>query len=353
VDHLVERYLATWSTRPGSTGSGTTGSAADPTSLYAPGARILDPFLGIEAPASERAALLDVPVSQGGLAGSTVMQLTDYGGPAVFVAGPPDVRKPLNRLVLLLDVDTAPGCRAAMAVVATLDGEGLITEELRLHRDDDWVRCSPGQALPAGWWETATVPEAVTRVGTGELELGGSSVAVFNSTPGLDQLVRWGYGRFQEAGLGWPALEEVTFYSPEVDLCRGIHGMAFNNGVILCLDEERACLGDGCTAWRAWARTALLHELAHEWIDRNVAPDTATEFAAGVGLPTWSSTREPWGQRGVELAAETIAWALMDEPIQTNRKLGPRSCPELSDLYSSLTGQPPRSACAASGTSGQ
>ena len=333
VDRLVERYLDIWSD----------GSGSDPTMPYTPGASLVDPFLAIEATANEFVDLQNAPMLEGGLAGSTVLQLPDYGGPAVFVAGPLDAGRPLSQLVLLFDVDMAPECRAAMAVVATLDGDGRIAQELRLHRDDDWVRCSRGHSLPSGWWETATIPEAVARVGTGKVKVGNSFVAVFNSTPSLDRLLQWGQGRFQDAGLPGPELQEITFLSPEADLCNGIHGLALADELILCLDEERACLDDGCAGWRAWSRVAVLHELAHSWIDQHVASETATAFTGMAGLPTWSSPAQPWGRRGVELAAETIAWALMDESYRINTKLGPHSREELSDLYVLLTGQSPPS----------
>ena len=47
------------------------------------------------------------------------------------------------------------------------------------------------------------------------------------------------------------------------------------------------------------------------------------------------------GERGFELAAETITWAMMDQSVRVNPKLGPRSCTELARYYEILTGSPP------------
>lgn len=47
------------------------------------------------------------------------------------------------------------------------------------------------------------------------------------------------------------------------------------------------------------------------------------------------------GQRGIELAAGTFTWALLDQPCRINVRLDTRSCAELASLYGILTGAAP------------
>jgi hypothetical protein len=167
---------------------------------------------------------------------------------------------------------------------------------------------------------------------------------VRNSAPALDGLLRWGLGRFTEAGLLTPAVDSVTFVDRKAPACTGINGLAAGRQVSLCFGTSDACTDDGCTGWRAWAKKAVLHELSHVWTTQNVTPDTRSTFLRESGLPSWESADLPWGRRGVELAAETMSGALMDEPVPMNVKLERRySCGESATLYTTLTGRPPTS----------
>lgn len=264
--------------------------------------------------------------------GLELTDLPDFGGPAIFVAGAEDERVPLRSVVLLAEQDAGAGCPGSMAIVLHLDSAGRITREQRLPLDRDQLRCSDPGAPPAGWWDSIVIPEPVSRILTGEVPLGGDRVPVFNSTPGLDALLVWGHDRFRQAGMEPPALSEVTFLAREVDLCRGITGMALEDSLSLCFDEGDACASATCASWRPWARTTLLHELAHVWMTDHVSHAQQAAFIDRAGLPTWADTDHPWAQRGVELAASTIAAALGDEPLQVSRLFGQRSCAELKEL---------------------
>jgi hypothetical protein len=76
-------------------------------------------------------------------------------------------------------------------------------------------------------------------------------------------------------------------------------------------------------------------------MDEHLTPEVVERFLMVTGMPTWSSSTRSWRERGVELAAETIAWAMNDQSIPVNPKLGPRSCDELAQYYEILTGRPP------------
>jgi hypothetical protein len=47
-----------------------------------------------------------------------------------------------------------------------------------------------------------------------------------------------------------------------------------------------------------------------------------------------------WDDRGVELAASTIAWALTNEPMVHPRFADRFTCNELGELFTTLTGKP-------------
>jgi hypothetical protein len=98
------------------------------------------------------------------------------------------------------------------------------------------------------------------------------------------------------------------------------------------------CVGDLCDRWTDAARTIALHELAHAWIDDHVSTDTRKAFLELAGLESWASADVAWGDRGVELAASTMAWGLLDVESWLNPKLGPHTCAELTELFSLLVG---------------
>ena len=74
-------------------------------------------------------------------------------------------------------------------------------------------------------------------------------------------------------------------------------GLILQDAISLCFNTATACTDADCTSWR--------------------------------------------GDRGVELAAETFGWGLMDTPYQIRRRLPAHSYEELADLFEILTGQRP------------
>jgi hypothetical protein len=83
--------------------------------------------------------------------------------------------------------------------------------------------------------------------------------------------------------------------------------------VSLCFGTSDACTDDGCTEWLAWAKKASSMSSVTVWMTRNVTPETQSTFLRASGLPTWESADLPGGERSVELAAEIMSGALMDE----------------------------------------
>jgi hypothetical protein len=104
-------------------------------------------------------------------------------------------------------------------------------------------------------------------------------------------------------------------------------------------------------------RAATLHEFAHLYLAPSVyggnnsydvpqGHKRVEQFLATHVL-TWHDPALPWGQRGNERAAETIAWGLMDQPYPVDPRLGPLTCAELtSDFQTLTTTTPDPRACA-------
>ena len=285
-------------------------------------------------------ALAHAAVDRGGLPDAGLVGLPDLGGPAVFATGNTDPGDPLDTVVLV--VSTAGGCPTHVAIVLTVDAEGRIAGEARHHGTTDVGGCSVPRPPTTPWWEQLAIPPGVSVARSGSLTVDDRTIEVRDSSPALDRLLRWGLGRFTEAGVHPPAVERVTFVDRTAPACTGINGLATGGQVSLCFGTSDACTDNRCTGWRAWAKKAALHELSHVWMTQNVTPETQSTFLRASGLPTWESADLPWGERGVELAAETMSGALMDEPVTPNLKLGRRyTCGELATLYTALAGRPP------------
>jgi hypothetical protein len=329
VDRTARRYVQGWSA----------GEAAPLAGLYAPGASIRDDFLAVQADRRDVPALLTQAGDHGGLPGARITSLPDLGGPGIFLVAASDPDEPITSLVLLID-HAAAGCPVTDAVVLDLDRAGRIARERRFHRSQDWVRCT-GTTPPDGWWDTLPVPATLVRTRTGPVTSGSAEIVMYNSTPALDSVVEWALDRFRAAGLDPPTPSDVTFYASTVDLCRGVEGLTLEGSVSLCFDESALCVDEACTQMRTWPRIATLHELAHVWMADHVARERQSRFVEAAQLPTWADVRHPWHERGVELAAASIAWALMPEPTQVPGNLTTRSCRRLSELYSLLTGRTP------------
>jgi hypothetical protein len=329
---LAQAYVRAWSQE----------DAESVRALYQPDAAFTDALAGVTARGGAQIAQLShAPAPAGGLGTAVIDQLPDYGGPAIFAAGRPRKDDPFDTIALLMTVGSEGSCPRRVATVLHLDREGLIQAEERLHRIDDLQRCSADGSLPPGWWDSAVVPDPVPVERTGTLAVDDLEIEVYNGTSGLEGLITWSFDRFRGRGLGTPNVRRVTFHDNQIDKCEGITGLILGDAVTLCFDASAACTDQGCTDWKDWAKKTALHELAHAWMDQHLSADTIEQFQSATAMPTWSSAKYPWGQRGIELAAETIAWATVDEAVAVNPKLGPHTCDQLTHYYQILTGRPP------------
>lgn len=240
------------------------------------------------------------------------------------------------------------GCRGHAAAALHVSS-GLIVQERRYHAIDSVRRCWDPDQRPDGWWTGLRPPAPFDDVVTGTVRAEGQLIEIHNGSPALERLVRWAVQRF-EAHLSPLSLQSVTFeQGMEAPQCTDDRtGITVDVGgstqVYICLAEDDACAGDGCTTFQASARLLLLHELAHTWMLRHVDEAAQRSFMDHMGVAEWSSLEVAWHDRGVEQAAQVIAWGLMDEPIELSRL--DHTCEELADAYRLLTGgDPPREAC--------
>jgi hypothetical protein len=103
---------------------------------------------------------------------------------------------------------------------------------------------------------------------------------------------------FRVAGLELPDLE--IYIHENYAGCDGLAGQFNRDGSGLRVDF---CSGNSFT---------VLHEFAHAWEYHNVDDTTRDALVEMHGLETWRSSEVPWEERGVEVAAETIAKGLLE-----------------------------------------
>ena len=188
---------------------------------------------------------------------------------------------------------------------------------------------------------------------TEPLVLEGRSVAVYNGTPSLNEALRWGFGRFELAGLVVPPIGSATF-TVQSEMCEEIRGRyrPTDRGIELelCMDDRTACWEDPdadpdtcaghCPEHVPGVLAIVLHEIAHAWLDANVDTIDVDRFLAHVDLDTWRDRDLPWDENGLEHAADTIAWGLMDRDIEMLR-IGQPTPEELTEGFRILTGTDP------------
>jgi hypothetical protein len=341
----VDGYVGAWSSgEPGAVGA-----------LYAEGAVVRDTIAGLRLEGTAAiGAAASGPASGGALPGAVLHTIPEDGGPAAYATGNPLI----DRRVLLLTVDDGGGCPGEMAVVLWLDDEDRVVREERYHRVDALRRCTDPDALPVGWWDAVTVPGPPQIRQTGTLAGGSPERAspriVWNGTPDLERLVTWAQQRFADAVLPVPFPDYVTFLPPGADAATryGFTAVGDTMDVALEYTEAQACPDGDCAQVPTWVKAATLHQLARVWFAENLREWDETTFARERGL-VWSDETRPPAEQAAWLAAETVAWGLMDEPYVVDARLGAPSCQALAADFQELTGAFPDPRSCAGSTDGQ
>jgi hypothetical protein len=336
AEALATAYLRAW-------------SSADPVAvgaLYAPAARLVDSLQQMDLQGRDAIA------AHAGRSHATAAPLRQYtipqgGGPAIYMIYPDGYQSALRHefgLFVVYTADDGTGC-PGRAVASLTVSAGVIGEERRFHQIDSVRRCWDTERIPPGWWTALEPlpPLPEDRV-TGTVEVGGQRIEIHDGTPDLERLVRWAMRRFEAADLPAPRVASVAFGRDAHFLqCTDERsGLTIDLGdtadVYLCLTE--ACMDAACRSFTELARQLILHELAHAWMDRHVSDTGQQAFINHMGLEDWYRADLPWGLRGVEQAAQVIAWGLMDEPVATTR-LGDLSCAHLAEAFRLMTGTMP------------
>ena len=114
--------------------------------------------------------------------------------------------------------------------------------------------------------------------------------------------------RYNDAGLTLPALR--IYVHADTDGCAGHPGI-FN--LDYSGDRLDLCTTDGFI---------LLHELAHAWEHHTMDDTTRQAFLDHTGLDVWTHADAEWNKRGIEMAANAVAWGLLDTDLTAQDAAG-------------------------------
>lgn len=117
-------------------------------------------------------------------------------------------------------------------------------------------------------------------------------------TAGEQALVDFALGRFETQGLELPEVDFV--FHDSLLPCDGHKGMYHKTPrkLEMCSMDKRT----------------MLHELAHAWANASLTSAQMSSFVSWRNLDSWNDHDHAWERRGTEHVAETIAWALLDDP---------------------------------------
>lgn len=171
---------------------------------------------------------------------------------------------------------------------------------------------------------------------------GGAEIVVINGSPDLLTLLEWSYSRFVLAGIDEPIVEVISF-DAKLPECEGLAGWISSDDEIainVCLSAERLCRDVNGVVLTSAGKLCVLHELAHAWAFDNLTEETESEFMSFVSVDVWNDSSFRWHERGVEVAADTLAWGLMDQQLRMVRLSEP-GYDYLRDGFLILTGVEP------------
>lgn len=351
ADRIAADYVQVWSTGdPGLVGE-----------LYVDGAVVDDRVRRVTA--EGRAAVAELaeqsaaPVGLVPLAEMVPASVVDSdpfpepSTPTVFFDMDPDPRGRLSEV--WLPVRSQADCPGAAIVALTVDQQQRVLAERRYPALGSLRACDDPDDLAEGWWTGRDLPLPFGERVTGVFESEAGPVEIRNGSAGTDALVGWAFNRFAMAGLPAPAVSAIRF-DPFDERCEDARGYAtWTDGIteiLICFDS--AAIGppqpvdlDDPAEDAEEARTPprahlLLHELGHAWIVSHTDQATRDAVTAHVGASSWNDKRDPWEDRGVEWAAETLAWGLIDPP-GTSLNLGNPPCSLMDSTFGILTGTEP------------
>jgi hypothetical protein len=230
--------------------------------------------------------------------------------------------------------------------------DGVIVDETRYGHVPSVRRCD-GSAGD-GWWNGFDpVPTHQLTIET--TTIAGHRVDLVNAGPEQADFWRWLLERYALGSIGLPDVAAVWF-PPSVD-CGLAEGIAKreddrfegSHTVTLCFTPDELASGWPNERWSDHAVHQGLHELAHIWMYDHLDEIDHLIFLRRAGLDVWRDVDVFWPQRGVEAAAETIAWGLAGAGRAEYLIQPAPSCSELAARYELLTGTEPLTTCEPAG----
>jgi hypothetical protein len=166
---------------------------------------------------------------------------------------------------------------------------------MSLHKGGMDYRCRTWVLLLAGAFVFSGVGDAL--VGKGEEHLTGSAGG-HQLTRDQQAMVDFALDRFGTQDLRLPDLEFV-----------------FRDSLLPCnLHKGRYHRDIQLVEMCSMDKHTMLHEVAHAWANNNLTRGQMEAFVTEHGLDSWNDPDHAWARRGTEHVAETIAWAVSDEP---------------------------------------
>jgi hypothetical protein len=139
-------------------------------------------------------------------------------------------------------------------------------------------------------------------------ELHEDAHGIYGADPELTAVVEAAIDRFNTTGLALPPLRIYTYRT--TDGCQSNSGLFNGDGSATRIDL--------CTR----GNYLILHELAHAWEHHTLSDTTRQAFLDRTGLGGWNDSNLDWEDRGIEAAAQVIAWGLLDTPITNAEAFG-------------------------------
>lgn len=253
---------------------------------------------------------------------------------------------------------TREPCPDRHLVVLDLDAFGRVDVERRLHDVASVESCGPPGGPEQGWWVGRRLPVPLGERQTGVVDSPAGPIEVYNGSTDLrlEVMVSWAVRLFVDAGIGAPPVASVRFDPFDARCLRNLGYAEWTDGsadILVCADErdiawqvapDPHCLHDGCVQAPPGRRHLVVHELAHAWMVEHVDAREKDAFLRLHGLSTWDDEAMAWSGRGIEVAAETLAWGLMAEPYGLFLSVDP-DCERLAAGFEVLTGRAPVATC--------
>jgi hypothetical protein len=124
----------------------------------------------------------------------------------------------------------------------------MVRQEERYHRLDDARRCLTSAKLPDGWWSSAPLPDP-QRPTTSVVNVPGRAhTIVWNSDAAVLALLRWGYGRFAEAGLPAPAAPFAWVEKDDMAACLAAPHRVHDLFLTICTTRSPTCVDQTCAS---------------------------------------------------------------------------------------------------------